>query len=203
MTRARPPKCREQARDGVCDHLGPTDPDTTAERGERVAADRVDGQAEHRAPQRDPYDRDDHDEQDECARQPVGHDRADREAPEPIGRRATGCVQDQECNTTPYEQHRQRDDDVGDSTDHDQDAVDGTHEEPDAEHHGDGHDCEAIAGAVHERCSCDARHRHHRADRQVDAAGEHCYRLAGSRKCHGQGRKRQRTHDRLGRMQAG
>ena len=75
--------------------------------------------------------------------------------------------------------------------------------EAEDEHEGDDEDGELLAGAVHQDRRGDAGERHHRGDRQVDAAGDDHDGLRRRGEGEGQGGARQRSDARRCRNRAG
>ena len=86
---------------------------------------------------------------------------------------------------------------------HDQRAVDGAEHEAEEQHERDGEDGELLARALHQDRGGDAGERHHRGDREVDAAGDDHDRLGRRREGEGQGGAGQRSDARRRRSRAG
>ena len=97
---------------------------------------------------------------------------ADDEGLEPVGGGAAGGLQDEKGGALVDEEHGEGHDDVGDAGDDDEEAVEGSEEGALDEDEGHDEEGEFGAGAVHEARGGDAGQRHHRGDREVDAAGD-------------------------------
>ena len=86
---------------------------------------------------------------------------------------AAGRFEHQQRRALPDEEHRERHHDVGNARDHDQRAVDRAEQQVrGASTSGTTRRRELLARAVHQDCGGDAGQRHHRGDREVDAAGD-------------------------------
>ena len=124
--------------------------------------------------------------------------RADDDRLEPFGGSATGGLEDEEGRPFPDEKHGEGYDDIGNPRDHDQCAVDRAEDETESEDERHHEDRELLARAIHQRGGGDAGERHHRGDRQIDAAGNHHDGLSRDGKGEGEGGADERADARRG-----
>ena len=110
---------------------------------------------------------------------------------EPVRRAAARRVQDEQRRAGPDERHGQRDDDVRHPGDHDEGPLIAPSSETEDQDAEDDGDAERLGLVLHEDGGGHARERHHRADRQVDAAGDDDDRLGDRREGERQGPDRQ------------